>query len=315
MKTLPAVLAATTLMAGGASAYLLNQLNAERLRTAALLNRVTDLEMAQARRPSAATSSMAALQTDAPAATPATAAPSIHTEIVPDPAGTKHANAASTSISSTELMKDPDYRASVATSLRQTLAKNHPDLARELDISPQQANKLLDLLTTSRMATLGTGAAANAGEQDAEIRTLLGDTKLQQWKDYEESLPSRQLVDRLRTTLESSGGSLNQRQQQQLITTLAAEQKSRSAEMTRVNQTMGRTPADRLAMLEQLVRTTEQGNSRILDVSSSYLNAQQIDALRSQQNSELVMLRAVLNAERARSVSGQTPASSPPPST
>jgi hypothetical protein len=316
MKALAPVLAITTIVAGAAAVWLVQQLHAEQNRANALQTRVTELEIALAR-PAVTTSPVAQTITasvDSPAATQSTP---INAPVAASPATEKPATVR---INSSELMKDPDYRASVAGYLRQSLAQNYQDFGKEQGLSPELMGKLLDIMASNGLAISGVGVGAGDGKttpaevlqasqaaqrkQEDDIRALLGDAKTQQWKDYQASLPSRQQVSQLRAALESSGDTLSQRQQQLLIATMTAEQKNRSAEMTRVLQTMGRTQGDAQAMLEQEIRTTEEGNSRIMDMASSYLNAQQLDALRAQQNRNLGASRAFLRAQRQQSGAG-----------
>lgn len=317
MKSLTPVFAATSLVAGIAAAYLLLQLRDERTRSHELQERVTALELAQARPSATVTPAAISQPATAPDATVAVSQPT-STGLGTDPTSAAPSPAAPVRISSNDLIKDPDFRASMEMSLRQSIGQSYPDLARELELSPEQARKLLDLIASSTIAgmtmiTDEKGATrVNSGNReqtqarrDDEIRALLGDTKLQQWKSYEQSLPARQQVVRLRTTLESTGGSLNQRQEQQLIASIAEEQKRQTAEAARVAQ-IGAAARSGQATLENVIQLTEEGNRRILDASLSYLSPQQQDALRAQQNMELAAMRAMLRMQRPQNAGSGT---------
>jgi hypothetical protein len=312
MKSLTPVFGITTLIAGVAAGYLFQQLHTERSRTQALQNRVTELELAQTRRAAESPSMVASPASATPLASTA-AQPAASTSVTATPALT--AEPAATSANTNDLMKDPDFRASIEASLRQTLAVAYPDLAKELDLSPEQARKLLDVIASSTVSGMtmttnsrgSTSVSAGSREEvqarrDNEIRGLLGESKLQQWKNYEQILPAHQQVVRLRTTLESSGANLSQRQQQQLIATIADEQKRQTAEVARMTQATGG-PRNGPAAMEQMLQLTEASNQRILDASLAYLSPQQQDALKAQQNMELASTRAVLRMQRPRTES------------
>ena len=46
-----------------------------------------------------------------------------------------------------ELLKDPEYRKAMQAQLRVNQTQNYPDLAEELGLTAEEANKLFDLLT------------------------------------------------------------------------------------------------------------------------------------------------------------------------
>jgi hypothetical protein len=311
MKALTAVFGVTTIVVGIAAAILLQQLHTERLRTHALQSRVTELELAQARQ-HASSPPAAVLQTPAPDVAPATPPSTAAAAVTADPAATEAAKPSAVKVDSTDLMKDPDFRASVAASLRQNIAQNFPDLAMELELSPEQARKLLDIIASSKVSAITMtsdgqgntrvdtrGSEEAQARRDDEIRALLGESTLQQWRSYEQSLPVRQQVVRLRTTLESAGASLNQRQQRQLIAVMADERKQLTAEAARIAQATGGGPGG-TAVLEQMIQFTDASNRRIIDASLAYLSPQQLDALKAQQNMDLASTRALLRTQRPR---------------
>jgi hypothetical protein len=128
--------------------------------------------------------------------------------------------------------------------------------------------------------------------------------KTQQWKEYQESLPARDQVDQLRVTLESAGGSLTQRQQQQLVAAMTAEKRWQTAEQRRLRD-LGSDPRTGSSPLELMVQLTEDSNRRVLDASLAFLSPQQFDALKAQQDQSLGATRAMLRAGRPQTVANQ----------
>jgi hypothetical protein len=142
---------------------------------------------------------------------------------------------------------------------------------------------------------------------------MLGDAKYQQWKEYEGSLDARQQVTRLRQTVDTSGQPLSQQQERQLITALAAEQRRQTEQAQVLAPPAGASAArDPLAMMEENARRAEENNRRNVEVASSYLNPQQLEAYRNQQGSGQRMTSALLRAQRARAGATLPPAVTAP---
>jgi hypothetical protein len=324
MPRVTPVLAATTVIAGIMSVYFWQQLRVERERTGILQQRVSQLELAQARPVQAAAPPLAMQLVGKPTEEPATVAAGA------GPEASVRGRAAAVREGIRGLLQDPEFRDGMTAGLRTALAQAYPDLAKELNLTPEQANRLLDLISKYRLSSLGNvlggGAADAAGRQnlqaavqenerkrDAEISAMLGDAKYQQWKEYEGSLDARQQVTRLRQTVDTSGQPLSQQQERQLITALAAEQRRQTEQAQVLAQPAGASAArDPLAMMEENARRAEENNRRNVEVASSYLNPQQLEAYRNQQSSGQRMTSALLRAQRARAGATLPPAVTAP---
>lgn len=323
MQKFTPVLVATTIAVGIVSVFLWQQLHEERARTAELQKRVTALELAQERRPvwpnRAQVPAAAGEQTATGPAVVQQGADGA--DAAPNRRAAARGAAAAMAANARDILQDPAARSGIAGLARQALAQRYPDLARELGLSPEQAGKLLDLLANNQLATLGSALGSRTDgsspqdlrstaqeaqlKQDEEIRTLLGDAKAQQWKEYQDTLPARQEVARFRTSLEAGGQSLSQGQQRQLTSVLAAEQKRSSAEATQVAQITGSsTSRDPAAALAQNIQRTEESNRRVLDSAAIFLNGQQLDALQAQQEQRLQLTRTMQRFQGARRSGG-----------
>ncbi len=213
-----------------------------------------------------------------------------------------------------ELMKDPDYREGWELSARALVAQSYPDLAREMYLTPEQADQLLDLLTKRQMASTAVGplagvddaaametqAAREAGarDQDDKIAALLGASKQQQWKEYQQTLGARRQVAQLQTILEPTSQVLDDRQQMQLMTTLATEETRVVAEARQSRSARSMVFGDQVAMMEEVLQREEERTRRILSGASSYLSAQQLGILRKIQNGKLSMQRAMIHSQQ-----------------
>ncbi len=231
-----------------------------------------------------------------------------------------------------ELLRDPEYRQAMRTQQRFSLQQIHPDLARELDIPQERADRLLDLLIDQRLRNMEQQAAFPADRppteaevmqmqknlqqrqlaERAEIAALLGGDSQQQWQDYENSMGARMRVRQLSTVLDGAGIPLREDQRPPLRDTLA--QYERQAQQDRQTQVTTRdfanmTLADRLAWQEEQIELTEQSYARARESVSHILTTQQLDAYRELQEQELAVRRANLRMERARmATQGDDPA-------
>lgn len=323
MPRLAPVFAAVATVAGIISVHLWQQLRAERLRNVELQQRVAQLEPG-APAAAGASASAPALASAGGSVPAANAAPGTAPAAPPAPAAAARPNAP-VMINSADLMKDPDYREGMHASMRASIGQNYPDLARELGLDPAQAGKLLDLLTAHQVSMMANALPVGAGpdairefqqksqetrrKQEAEISALLGESKDQQWKDYTSSLQARRQVGNLRTALESSGEPLDEQTARQLVTALAAEQKQQQEAMRATAAARDPSaPRDQVAMMEENLRLTEEGNRNNLSVASSYLSSAQLEVLRKMQNQSLSLTRAFLRAQREQAEGAQASA-------
>lgn len=323
MPRLAPVFAAVATVAGIISVHLWQQLRAERLRNVELQQRVAQLEPG-APAAAGASASAPALASAGGSVPAANAAPGTAPAAPPAPAAAARPNAP-VMINSADLMKDPDYREGMHASMRASIGQNYPDLARELGLDPAQAGKLLDLLTAHQVSMMANALPVGAGpdairefqqksqetrrKQEAEISALLGESKDQQWKDYTSSLQARRQVGNLRTALESSGEPLDEQTARQLVTALAAEQKQQQEAMRAMAAARDPSaPRDQVAMMEENLRLTEEGNRNNLSVASSYLSSAQLEVLRKMQNQSLSLTRAFLRAQREQAEGAQASA-------
>jgi hypothetical protein len=207
-------------------------------------------------------------------------------------------------LDSQQLMQDPDYREGLATKLHFSLAQNYPNLAKELGLTPEQARNMLGILAKYQISSMSRSQPESVDdnswrEQEAEIAALIGDAKNQEWKEYQASMPARQRVNELGVELEFVGLPLTEQQRQQLVGTIAAEQKRQSEDSQFTTPSSNpdalRNPA---AFFEQSQRET---NRRFLESASLYLNQSQIESLRITQNKEMAMTLAMIRAGQAKS--------------
>lgn len=226
-----------------------------------------------------------------------------------------------------ELLNDPEYRQAMRTQQRFSMQQVHPDLARELNIPQEQADRLLDLLvdqqlrnmerpqdfpvdrapTQAEMAQMQKNMQQRQLADRAEIGALLGSNGQQQWQDYENSMGARMRVRQLSSALDNAGNPLRDDQRQPLRDALAQfELHAREVRQTPVGTRdfAGMTAADRLAWQEEQLERTEQSYERARESVSHILTSQQLQTYRDLQEQELAMRRASLRMQRAQMEAG-----------
>ena len=339
------VLGAATLVFGSASAYLYNDLRETRSESAALQTRVDQLEnatLASARHivrnpetprvnPFGPPTQVATESADArPARKLARPAP-------PPPAGQVASVAALGTAPGAaffrsgwdlgKLMENPEYRDAMKRQRKLMMSRMYPDVRAALQLDDQQADQLFDVLTDQQMQSMSLrppSASANTApdpaamrewqaqhesvqrETDAALVTLLGDAGVQQWKNYQATLPARAQVRELRSSLEGAGLTLQQDQAERLVAALAAEQQRSAAQMqpfvganSLMNMRSGQVRSiDRVAMSEQMLERQKQQQQSLRAAVAPILTSQQLRQLERQQAAELEM--AEINMKMAK---------------
>lgn len=232
-----------------------------------------------------------------------------------------------TSINMSDLLTDPKFRKAQHTQVRLQMPQNYPDVAKELGLSPAEAEEFFDLLAKqqiNRMVLTATSAAdakdtgmkeqRNLGnvvrKDQADIAEWLGPTRSQAWQEYQQSLGARKQVGQLRTTLSAAGYPLTDAQVGPLLATITSEQQ-RLNDTNRYPQ-YSPDPRAQMEYDKNSLEAMEESNERILGVARSYLDPRQLSALESLMVQRMVMSRAVTKARRAHFEStGVSSATSP----
>ncbi|MEO6081355.1 MAG: hypothetical protein ABIQ86_16540 [Steroidobacteraceae bacterium] len=223
-----------------------------------------------------------------------------------------------------EVLSSPEVRDMARSTVRAMLPQRFPDLAKELNLTPAEAEKFFDLLagqqldgTGGAIAVLADGTPDRAEMQrraqetqkanDAQIAAALGN-KYSKWQDYQASLPTRRQVTQLQSTLGASGNTLSDAQSKSLITALAAEQARIDEDARRLPSAAGANPQSALEARQQ---RTEENNRRLLNVASTQLNSQQLDSYKKMLDQQTNVSRLLQGAAGVRN-RGALPARTAP---
>jgi hypothetical protein len=345
MNKLVLILLTTAIAFGATTLHLVRELRAERNSTQRLTARIAELEQAteaastlpspslpeplpeRATENPAATPSPAATPTPQLAAMAAVGAISLSPENQPSGADRirmmqEHA------ARERALLRDPDYREAMLTQHRAMVASSYPDLAKELDLSPDEAERLMTLLADQQLraqenqnvslvggpldpaAVQEMQRAAQAWQHtvDQEIAGLLGDDKHRAWKEYLSTLGVRYQVKELRDNLAGKGAPLRDDQLKPLQRALGETQRRQMEEWSRNPPRAHLTPANglstsvasQLAAQEETLQRQTAHQQHVRDSLASILTPEQLQYYEDEQNMQLRLQQAHLRMMRAQ---------------
>jgi hypothetical protein len=194
------------------------------------------------------------------------------------------------------MLQHPEYRDLLRARQRLALSYSHPDLPELLQISEEQADQLLDLLaeqqvreqaaSTPTWPRHGDAAAMQAFVErtqerqranEAELAALLGASKFQEWKEYEQSGMARILVQQLQQMLPDDAR-LRSDQLRPLVSAIAREQRQLFEDRA-LSLAPGQVPDEdwQKRVQERQLERMAAANQRILDASASILTPRQLE--------------------------------------
>jgi hypothetical protein len=192
------------------------------------------------------------------------------------------------------------------------------DLAKELGLSPQDAEQLLELLTDRQMEMAAAGMqsldqndpnqasakerlAENTKRYEEQIKAMLGEDKFKSLQSYEASIGDRFMLQQFEGQFGASGAPLEGNQKQQLLDLMREE---RAKTPPNLNLANSRNPTQQMEalknpeMVNQFVTSQQEFHQRVLERSRQFLNADQIGALEKVQKQQLDLLNSQLKMSR-----------------
>jgi hypothetical protein len=285
----------TTLIAMAVAIYFWQQLVSDRQVIAQLRDRVAQLELAQVRK----TTGIGQQKESTLAPTPISSAEALRRSMAM-PNADRAVVVNTMAKQADELRKDPAVREAMLAQLRARLPSEYPDLGKALGLTYEQLDALLDLLASQQMNPPLTPA-----ELEGPIEAQLGPEKFQKFLEYRRTKASRLQVDELRTALSPTAHPLTDQQQETLLDRMSAEQKLRAEEIRSKRTALGGpgvplAPNESLGLNELVLKSTEEGNQRVLEEAGNYLKPEQVAALRSMLEQQLSVSRASLRLQKER---------------
>lgn len=224
-----------------------------------------------------------------------------------------------------ELLKDPEYRAAMLLQHRTMLPHQYPDLADELQLSPEEMDRFMTLLADQQLRSrdvygLPLDPSATRAEHEeqqrklkdwnesmqAEIRSELGEDKWRAWQDYQSTMAERYQVRELNQALTAQGAPLDGAQLKSLRQALASASKqqvdamSRSAARARMMSPADARAARRVDWLEENLQLQKDHHRRMLEAASAVLTSEQLKVMEDRQTAQLRIQEAHIKMARAQ---------------
>lgn len=144
------------------------------------------------------------------------------------------------------MMENPEVQRLIAIQQKGALDARYAGLFKSLNLTPQQLDQFKNFLVEKGTSMMDVLAAARSqgidprsnreafqklvadaqAEIDHSIRSTIGETAFNQYKDYETTLPQRSVVNQLEQRLSYTATPLTAQQSEQLVQLLAATSKS-----------------------------------------------------------------------------------------
>lgn len=184
-----------------------------------------------------------------------------------------------------KMLSDPTMKEYLRQAQMDKLRSLYADFFKEQKLTPEQTDKLLELLTDAASRSLdqylGAGqgmpdqaSAGPSGDVASQLRALLGDEGSARFKEFSEEIPARTTVKLLQTQLGENA--LNEAQSSRLMRIVEAEPNE---------LTQGITGAPDKAFLgsqadiDNFLYRVSESNQRILQQAGSFLSPDQLAAL------------------------------------
>jgi len=217
-----------------------------------------------------------------------------------------------------KMFTDPEMRKTMRTQQMMGIRMMYGDLAKELGLSPQESEQLIEILTDRQMDMAAAGMQAldpkdpnQASEKDRlaesskqyeeQIKAILGDEKFAKLKSYEGSMGDRFMLQQFEGQFGAAGAPLEANQKQQLLSLMREERDNTPSQLNLAN---GGNPAKQMEALKnpetvnQFLASQEQFQKRVLERSRQFLNADQIGVLEKANQQQLEMLKMQMKMSR-----------------
>lgn len=225
------------------------------------------------------------------------------------------------------MMEQPEVQRLMAMQQKAALDSRYAALFKSLALTPDQLDKLKNLLVDKSTAMADVMMAAREqginprqdreafrqlveetqADIDATIRSTLGETAFAQYQDYERTLPQRSIVDQLEQRLSYSSTPLTAEQSSQVLALLASTQPATNTNAGPEINLAGRGPLGPF-----IGRGTAAITDQALQQSAGILAAPQIEALRQLQQEQQAQ-RDLANAFRNQATNNSAGSRSTPP--
>ncbi len=217
-----------------------------------------------------------------------------------------------------KMFSDPKMKDAMRAQQAAGINMMYADLAKEVGLAPDEARQVLALLADRQMEMTGKSMAAMsktgldakaleaAGKEteaaksvyDEQIKAVVGDQRYAKFKDYENSMGERVVLDQIQKQLSAGGTPLEAGQ----TTGLLAIMKEERAKVP--NPAAAGNPSAQMKMMQSedgmnaYVKTQEEFNRRVLDRARTVLSPDQMLTFEAAQKQQIEMQRMGLEMSK-----------------
>jgi hypothetical protein len=218
-----------------------------------------------------------------------------------------------------KMFTDPEMRKSMRSQQMIGIRMMYGDITKELGLSPQDTEQLLELLTDRQMDMAAAGMqsldpndpnqannkdrlAENAKRYEDQIKAVLGEDKFKSLKSYEASMGDRFMLQQFEGQFGAAGAPLEANQKQQLLDLMREERAKTPSDLNLANSSNPGKQMEALRnpeTMNQFMASQEAFQKRVLERSRQFLNADQVGALEkvNQQQLELLKMQMKMSKE------------------
>jgi hypothetical protein len=227
------------------------------------------------------------------------------------------------------LLSDPEYREALQTQQKMMLKQQNPDVARDLNLTPEQVDRLFAALADQSMRSMETvsmwqqqGNQASPEElqrksleqqsaNEAELKNVLGEAKYREWMEYQTTAPARYEASRLRSLLADAGVPLDQSLAKPLQKVLLEHQKLEQQRMQQFFAKQDSANTARIGFVTDDLRSAaglapnteehmEEMQRRQREKLARVLTPEQLKVIEDEQNAQLQLQRVQTKLMRAQ---------------
>jgi hypothetical protein len=234
-----------------------------------------------------------------------------------------------------KMMQDPDTRKFMRDQQRLMMDQMYAPLVKQMGLTPDEAAQFKDLLADNTMkgadaatSMFGGGASSNHTEvisaltanqktMDEQLKTFLGDDRYAQYKDYQETVGERTLLNQFKLQA-GSDYNLNDQQTEAMLTFMKEEQKSVAASTGLPLGQTDKDPAKLQAMfsgdkVDELIAAQDTVGQRVYERARTILSPDQLDTWGKYQTNRMQMMRMGMNMAKKMFAPDKPAADAPPP--
>ena len=239
------------------------------------------------------------------------------------------------------LLRDPEYREAMLAQQKMGARQSNPNLARDLDLSPEQADRLFSTLAEQQLRAMETTSPMLWSEQpdpakmqelqrkmmdqqranEMEVKRVLGEAKFREYQEYQSLSGVRWEAERVRTALANAGMPLEENLTKPLLKTLQEQQQKMMQQMAATagpqNQLIAASgvgatvvtssdgvSGNMIEMQEKAVELQAQHQKRQREALARVLTPEQLKVIEDEHKMELQMQRAQIKMMRAQQEAG-----------